>query len=229
MVFTPDLKSKIADPAPTQPALEVHEHLEGLVSAPPDDDLYAYLGPQRRWVQVCMTLSFVLAGMSLLRFSLHTMWTWPLLIALAINLIGSICSALSGWNKRKITVDSHKEKIAEWATAHPVGPSVDVFLPTCGEELGVLQNTYRHVKAMEWTGPLRVLVLDDADRPEVEEAAREFGFDYIVRENRGHMKKAGNLQNAYQESDGDFIVIFDADFCPRHDFLKHLIPYTDDP
>ncbi len=230
MVFTAERKSAGSVSAAALLVPEARESVEGgLVSAPSDDDVYAYLGPQRRWVQVCMTLAFVLAGLSLLRFSLHTIWTWPLLIALAVNLVGSVFSALSGWNKRAISADSHRRTITEWAAANSVGPSVDVFLPTCGEDLAILRNTYRHVSAMHWIGPLRVLVLDDADRPEVKQAADEFGFDYIVRDNRGYMKKAGNLQNAYLQTDGELIVIFDADFCPRPDFAEHLVPYMDDP
>jgi cellulose synthase (UDP-forming) len=203
--------------------------VEGLVSAPPDSDVYAYLGPQRRWIQVCMTVAFLLASMSLLRFSLHTVWSWPLVVVLAVNVVGSLLSAVSGWNRRRISADGHRRTIEEWRVANDVGPSVDVFLPTCGEDMAILRNTYRHVSSLEWSGPVRVLVLDDADRSEVEEAAGEFGFDYTVRPNRGYMKKAGNLQNAYLQTDGELIVIFDADFCPRHDFLQHLVPYMDDP
>lgn len=225
MVFTPELKSSTIAaatapaPAPT-PAPPV--------TAPPDDEVYAYLGPQRRWVQVCMTMAFLLAGLSLLRFSLHSAWMWPLLAVLAINVIGAVLSAMSGWNKRGITADGHRRKIADWADHNPVGPSVDVFLPTCGEDLEILRNTYDHVSAMRWNGPLRVMVLDDGERAEVAATAREYGFDYVVRPNRGHMKKAGNLQYAYNHSAGEFIVIFDADFCPRADYLDHLIPYMDD-
>jgi cellulose synthase (UDP-forming) len=42
------------------------------------------------------------------------------------------------------------------------------------------------------------------------------------------MKKAGNLKYGFEHSDGDLIVIFDADFCPRPDFLDELVPYFDD-
>jgi cellulose synthase (UDP-forming) len=108
-------------------------------------------------------------------------------------------------------------------------PSVDVFLPTYGEGLDVLGNTYTFVAAMQWPGELNVYVLDDGGRDSVRELASEFGFHYILRPNRGHMKKAGNLQYALTQTTGDQIVILDADFCPRHDFLQHLVPYMDDP
>ena len=212
--------------ATTERALSTLE--DGPVSPPTDKEVYTYLGPQRRWIQICMTCAFLLAGVSLFKFSLNSAWMWPMLVVLAINVGGAILSALSGWNRRKINAESHRSKITEWVLDNPIGPSVDVFLPTCGEDMSILLNTYRHVSAMNWSGDLRIYVLDDGDRPEVEVAARSFGFDYVVRPNRGHMKKAGNLQYAYTQTRGEFIVIFDADFCPRPDYLEHLMPYTAD-
>ena len=58
--------------------------------------------------------------------------------------------------------------------------------------------------------------------------ANEFDFNYIVRPNRPELKKAGNLRYAFSITTGDFIVIFDADFCPREDFLNEVIPYFKD-
>ncbi len=42
------------------------------------------------------------------------------------------------------------------------------------------------------------------------------------------MKKAGNIKHGYDNSDGEFIVIFDADFAPHHDFIRDLLPYMED-
>jgi cellulose synthase/poly-beta-1,6-N-acetylglucosamine synthase-like glycosyltransferase len=65
-------------------------------------------------------------------------------------------------------------------------------------------------------------VLDDGDS---EVAARgEFGFNYIVRDDRPELK-AGNLRFAFARTSAPFIVILDADFCPRSDFLKNVLPY----
>jgi cellulose synthase (UDP-forming) len=74
-----------------------------------------------------------------------------------------------------------------------------------------------------------VHVLDDADLPAVRELAAEYRFDYVVRPNRGEWKKAGNLIHAFENSDGEFCVVFDADFAPRPDFLRNTLPYMDDP
>lgn len=43
------------------------------------------------------------------------------------------------------------------------------------------------------------------------------------------MKKAGNLRHAFARTSGEAVVIFDADFCPRADFLRETLPYLLDP
>jgi cellulose synthase (UDP-forming) len=86
-----------------------------------------------------------------------------------------------------------------------------------------------HVATLKWGGPVTVLVLDDSARHDVELLALQYGFRYHSRPDRGRMKKAGNLLYGYQHSSGDLIAIFDADFCPRPDFLLELVPYFDDP
>lgn len=204
---------------------------EPLVSPPGDGELLWYLGPQRRWVQLLASISFILAAMSLVRFSLTSAWLIPLLAALAVSVTALVLSMLSGLRRRRDTRRSHWETVNAWE-ARMSGlphPSVDVFLPTCGEPLEVLRNTYAFVSRMTWGGPLAVWVLDDADREEVRDLAAEFGFAYRVRPDRGRLKKAGNLRYGFGQSTGDLIVVLDADFAPRRDFLRHTVPYMDDP
>lgn len=51
----------------------------------------------------------------------------------------------------------------------------------------------------------------------------------IRRDNRPELKKAGNLRYAFARTSGEVISIFDADFCPRADFLRETLPYLVDP
>lgn len=200
---------------------------EGLVAPPGDDEVYGYLGPQMRWVQVLLMAAYGLAGWSLLQFALASIvYLWPMLIVLGINVVGTLLSAVTSFNTRRMSAKSHRALVENWLGK---AATVDVFLPTYGEDLAVLRNTYTHVKAMRWQGRIDVHVLDDGDRSEVRDLAARFGFHYTVRENRGYLKKAGNLQYAFDRTAGEFIVILDADFCPRPDFLRHLVPYMDDP
>jgi cellulose synthase (UDP-forming) len=107
-----------------------------------------------------------------------------------------------------------------------------VFLPVCGEPLAILRNTWAHVfeLARAYPGIATTYVLDDAADARVRVTAADFGFTYLVRPDRGWMKKAGNLRYGFACSAGEFILILDADFAPRADLPRQLLPYfTTDP
>ena len=104
-----------------------------------------------------------------------------------------------------------------------------MFLPSCGEPLAVLNNTFRYVSKMGWPGLKTVYVLDDSAREKVRDLADQYNFRYIVRPSPGEMKKAGNLLHALDISDGDFIAVIDADFAVRPEFLYETMPYFSDP
>ncbi len=149
-------------------------------------------------------------------------------LAVVIGL--SIVGLLAIWGHASGLSNScadHRERVAWWSP--PYWPTVDVWLPICNEPIEVLANTWEHIAALQWPGLLTVTVLDDGGNPALEAMAQEFGFNYLCRPNRGWMKKSGNLQFAYQQTSGEFVSIFDADFCPRPDFLLELVPYFDDP
>lgn len=106
-------------------------------------------------------------------------------------------------------------------------PSIDVFLPVCGEPEWILENTWRHVAqlAPHYPGRLIVHVLDDSQAPGLSTRAADHGFGYFRRENRGWFKKAGNLRHAFLQTSGDLILVLDADFAPRVDMIEELVPY----
>ncbi|GAB1692306.1 glycosyltransferase family 2 protein [Krasilnikovia sp. M28-CT-15] len=212
---------------PVSTAVDISEPTP-LLPAPPDDtELYAYFGPQRRWVLLCVSLSYTFTAATLFFFSLRHPALWVFLAVLALNAVAWLLSCVDGQRQRRITRDSHELLLRAWRPA--LAPSVDVFLPTCGEPIAVLRNAYTHAARLRWDGPLRFWVLDDAARPGVRALAKEYGFTYRTRPDRGHLKKAGNLNDALALSDGELIAILDADFCPRPDFLSHLVPYLEAP
>lgn len=203
---------------------------EATLPSPPDDrQKYAYLGGQRRWALVCGFLVATGAILSQVRFSLSAVPTLSYLpVAGFVAVVASI-SLYTSTRRRRIDETGHRARVSAWADGRTRFPSVDVFLPSCGEPLEVLANTFGHVAAMRWPGPLEVLVLDDSARPAVADLARRHGFTYLSRPDRGVMKKAGNLTFGYGRSSGDVIAVFDADFVPRPDYLFELVPYLDDP
>ena len=52
----------------------------------------------------------------------------------------------------------------------------------------------------------------------------ELGVRYLARDNNRHAK-AGNLNNGLAHSEGEFIVVFDADHVPARDFLQETVGY----
>jgi cellulose synthase/poly-beta-1,6-N-acetylglucosamine synthase-like glycosyltransferase len=167
-----------------------------------------------------------LTTVSLLFLVRSQAWALPLLIPLVIATNGMVVSLVTSVQRRRDTLAGHRRRVESYRPVDP--PSVDVFLPSAGEDLAVLANTFFHVSRLEWPGQISVYVLDDSARESVRDLAWEYGFDYLTRPNRGYLKKAGNLRFGYENSSGDFIAIFDADFVPRTDYLVQLMPYTTD-
>ncbi|KAJ7121582.1 nucleotide-diphospho-sugar transferase [Mycena epipterygia] len=120
-------------------------------------------------------------------------------------------------------LEDHRKIVAEYATSPGDDPSVDILLPCCKEPLEILENTYKCVSQLSYSN-FKVHVLDDGGLDSVKALAQKYGFTYIRRENRGHLKKAGNLRHSFYLTSGEFFVIFDADFCPRPDFLQETLP-----
>src|SRR5216683_133924 len=140
------------------------------------------------------------------------------LVSIPMNFVG-----------RGFDIVSHEARIAAWRPA--CYPSVDIYLPICGEPTEVLCNTWTGVfeLACAYPGAARAYVLDDGPSEEASRLASNFGFTYVRRPDVRQFKKSGNLRYAFERTAGDYIVIFDADFRPRSDFLAETLPYMDDP
>jgi peptidoglycan/LPS O-acetylase OafA/YrhL len=196
--------------------------------SPPDDrEKYGYLGRQHRWLPWLQAASFTLIAGSVARFAVGDLRLLLFLVPMSLYAVTMVVSLLSSSRGRRISRASHTALVSTWRPS--TAPSVDVFLPSAGEPLELLANTFSHVRRLDWDGPLTVWVLDDSDRSEVAELALLHGFEYRTRPDRGFLKKAGNLKFGYEQSDGDLIAIFDADFVPRPDYLRELVPYFEDP
>lgn len=197
------------------------------VSPPTDWEKYNYVkGPQHRWFFWLHGASFVGIAISLWGFAAMTYWTLIFLVPLVLYAGETLLGLRTSTFRRVITEPDHRFKVETWKPRYY--PSIDVFLPTAGEPLAILQNTYRYVARLEYPGRVIVYVMDDMDREEVRAAAKSYGFKYIARPGSEY-KKAGNLRYAFDRSDGDHILILDADFVPRSDMLTELAPYMDDP
>ena len=199
-----------------------------LLPQPPGDaERDLYLGKQSRWVIPMTFVGYVLIVISVSFFISRHIWAAFLLAPMALSAVGTVVSLFTSSRPRRVTLTAHRARVSAWDPAHC--PSVDVFLPSAGEDLGILANTYNHVAALDWPAAMQVYVLDDSGREAVHALATCHGFRYLSRPDRGHFKKAGNLRFGFSHSDGDYILILDADFVPRSDALRELAPYLDAP
>ena len=103
---------------------------------------------------------------------------------------------------------------------------VAVLIPTYNEDLEVLMPTV--AAAIEMRVKHETWVLDDGNRPEVAQLARELGAHYLARPTNEHAK-AGNLNHALGIIEADLIAVLDADHVASPDFLTHTLGYFDDP
>lgn len=153
----------------------------------------------------------------------YQFFVYPILILLTIYHIVSFGLNLT---YQQFDLDKHKKLIAH---ARVQTPSVDIFLPVCNENIEILENTWTYVSRINYPN-FKVYVSDDSSEKcsEHKELAERFGFTYLERPNKGHMKKAGNLKHVFERSKGEFILILDADFAPHPDFINETIPYMND-
>jgi cellulose synthase/poly-beta-1,6-N-acetylglucosamine synthase-like glycosyltransferase/tetratricopeptide (TPR) repeat protein len=105
------------------------------------------------------------------------------------------------------------------------GFTVDVLIPTYNEDPDLLRGTIEGAKQMDY--PHKTYVLDDGRRPEVAELCRELNVEYIIRDNNLHAK-AGNVNNALDRTDGELVIIFDADHIPARNFITRIVGYFQD-
>jgi cellulose synthase/poly-beta-1,6-N-acetylglucosamine synthase-like glycosyltransferase len=218
--------ARVQRPAPPTDAV-ARDRARYLPSPPDDIERDLYLGPQHRWVTPLSFLGYILIVISVSLFVMRRYWVAFLFVPLLVSTAGTTVSLLTASRRRRVSLDEHRRRVTRWMP--DVVPSVDVFLPSAGEDLDILQNTYTHVAALDWPAELTVYVLDDSARDEVRELAHAHGFVYLSRPDRGRLKKAGNLRFGFDHSHGDVIAVFDADFVPRRDYLYELAPYLDDP
>jgi cellulose synthase (UDP-forming) len=109
--------------------------------------------------------------------------------------------------------------------------TVDVFITVYNEPVDLVRQTVRAALAIEH--PHRTWVLDDGSSPAMRQMVDEEGASYIVRtiewEGRQRHAKAGNLNNAIFQTDGEFMLVLDADQVPLPDILDRMLGYFRDP
>lgn len=128
--------------------------------------------------------------------------------------------------------------VASLPAARSDWPSVDILIPTFNESPGLLQTTLRAALQVDYPqSKVSVYLCDDGGTeqkrndpdPVVRQAAEErheelrelcqkLGAVYLTRE-RNVQAKAGNLNAALKKTQGELVLILDADHIPTRDIL----------
>ena len=123
-------------------------------------------------------------------------------------------------------------------------PTVDVLIPTYNEDAELLEVTLRAALMLDYPeSKLAVHLLDDgsteqkisqsdeqgaaaakARRATLSALCERLGVHYHTRK-LNHHAKAGNINDALLETNGELVVILDADHVPTRDFLDHTVPW----
>lgn len=112
-------------------------------------------------------------------------------------------------------------------------PFITVHIPTFNDPIGV-----RCVKkCMKFDYPknkFEIIIVDDSTNKKTQKLLKKFSknypsfIKYIHRDDRDGFKP-GALQNAMKITKGEVIVVFDADWIPKRDFLQKVVKPFSDP
>lgn len=160
------------------------------------------------------------------RYTASINWAfWPLALAL---LVSETYSFVDSW--------LFGTSMWKWHRRFDFPPktgseTVDVFITCYNEPVDLVAETAR--AALRLNHSCTVYICDDGDSSEMREMSQRIGCNYIVRSEEWKGKerhaKAGNLINALDQTDGDFLFILDADQVPSPNLLDETLGYFADP
>ncbi|WP_392544481.1 glycosyltransferase family 2 protein [Oryzobacter telluris] len=176
----------------------------------------------------------ILVVLTLVLGTVYVGWRWffsvnwpnwwiavPLVMAETYALVDAYLFGLTVWRIKR-----------RGEAPEPTGEeTVDVLITTYNEPVELVVATAR--AAIDIRFPHETWILDDGDRPEMRSAAADLGIGYITRtedwQDRPRHAKAGNLNNALFATQGEYMLILDADQIPLPQILDRTLGWFQDP
>lgn len=158
----------------------------------------------------------------------------PLALAETLAYIGTCLFTFNLWQTRdplpQPAPDDITQCLAQADGLMPRPLKVDLFIATYSEDPELVRLSIQDAKRLVYPHPLdyKIHVLDDGRRETMRQVASQEGVNYLTRDNNAGFK-AGNLRNGIEQTDGDFIVICDADTRVFPTLLSHTLGYFRDP
>jgi cellulose synthase (UDP-forming) len=106
-------------------------------------------------------------------------------------------------------------------------PTVDVFICSLDESVDIVRRTVSGALAIDYPNK-QVYILDDGRREEMKQLASDLGCGYFRRPDNKHAK-AGNVNNALPQTNGELILFLDADQIPVRTILRRTVHVFKDP
>lgn len=168
------------------------------------------------------------------------LFSYTLFFAEAFMFVGSILMIINHWDIKKIKLRKQPfllSQVEDLDKENDRPIKIDIFIATYNEPISIVELTIAsavRMKSFSKKVDLNICLCDDGKRngldPQKEDfktLAQKYNIRYFSRpNNRGY--KAGNLNNVFWQTDGDFIVILDADTIVYANFLNNLLPYFND-
>ena len=101
-------------------------------------------------------------------------------------------------------------------------PAVDVFIPTYSEPVEIVEATVAAATRLRGAR-VRVALLDDGNREEMEHLAARHGVRY-VRRTLHEGAKAGNINHALGRTNAPYVLVLDCDHVAHPDMLVRTLP-----
>jgi cellulose synthase (UDP-forming) len=105
-------------------------------------------------------------------------------------------------------------------------PTVDVFIPTVNEGWDILERSIQAAINLDWPNH-SVWILDDGGRHWLEDYCANLEIGYLRRDSKKGYK-AGNINNALDQTKGELILCLDADFVVYPQFLYRTAGFMRD-
>ncbi|MBD2773618.1 glycosyltransferase [Iningainema tapete] len=175
-------------------------------------------------ILIILTLRyFVWRSLSTLNLSdpLNGVFSLGLFFCELLMLLGSTIQLFLMLNVKDRRSQADRKSVA--VTNGSFTPSVDILIPTYNEPVFIVRRTLIGCQALEYAHK-KIYLLDDTRRPEMKQLACELGCEYITRADNSHAK-AGNLNHALTKTNGELVVVFDADFIPTKNFLTRTVGF----
>ncbi|HEX8328639.1 MAG TPA: glycosyltransferase [Hymenobacter sp.] len=155
-----------------------------------------------------------------------------LVVVYGLCLLFIVCFSAGQWQLTRLALQAYRQPPVPPPTAPAVWPHVTVQLPLYNEQ-NVVERVIDAAAALDYPPELlHIQVLDDSTDATVALAAERVAHHTARGLRLSHVRrptregyKAGALRHGLDETDSEFIAIFDADFMPSPDFLRRTLPY----